>query len=246
MPIVETDIDFYQSDSTSAIDNEGPEFNGLGGFKSTTEIVDNTVANLFDNIDAAESESGDKEYRAFFVINSHATLTLEAARAYIDTNSPMTALTEGLLIGGGETVVKVVDNSAFPTKGTFFIANEEINYTAKSVGNNQFTGCTRAYNGTSLAVHSIADKCEHNKITIAIEEPAGGVHTAAIQTIGGEGTDPATIVFSAPRTFATGLVIGDLAPREKYGIWVCRKTGKDSQALNAIYHHIRVQGSTGA
>lgn len=244
MPITETDIKFYQSDSTSSADNEGAEFDGLGGHKSTTEVVNDTVANVFDNITADESESGDKEYRCIFVVNKHATLTFEATRVYLETNSPMCALTTQLEASGGETVVYVDDNSLFPTKGTFFVGSEEINYTAKNVGNTQFTGCTRAYNGTALAQHIVTSKCEYNRITIAVEAPTGS-STGHVQTISTESTVPSTIAFSAPRTFATGLVMGDLAPDEKYGIWICRQVGKDSQALNDIYHYIRVQGSTG-
>ena len=50
-------------------------------------------------------------------------------------------------------------------------SDEEINYTGKNVGNTQFTGCTRGYNGTSKVLHAVAAKCEHNQIRFAIESP---------------------------------------------------------------------------
>lgn len=244
MPIVESDIKFYQSKSAGAADGESG-YDGLGGYRSSSLIVDDTVENVFDNIDAAESEAGDKEYRCIFVRNQHATLTLEAARVYIQTNSPMCALTTQLETSGSETTVHVDDNSAFPAKGTFFCVDEEINYTEKGVGNDTFTGCSRGYNGTSKVQHIVTTKCEHNQIRFAVEAPSP-LNTSPVQVIGAEGTDPTGLSFSAARTFADGAVIGDLAPNVKYGIWIRRKTGKDSQALNSIYHYIRVQGSTGA
>jgi hypothetical protein len=244
MPIVESDIKYYQSKSTGSADGE-PEFNGLGGYRSSTEIVDDTVENVFDNINAAESEAGDVEYRCIFARNEHATLTLEAARAYLYTNSPMCALATQLENSGSETTVVVDDNSAFPSKGTFFIENEEINYTGKSVGNDQFTGCTRGYNGTSKVLHIVTTKCEHNQIRFTIEAPSP-TNDGPVQVIATESTDPIGLTFSDARTFADGEVIGDLAPDEKYAIWIRRSTGKDSQALSSIYTHVRVQGSTGA
>ena len=244
MPIVETDIKYYQSKSTGSADGEA-EFDGLGGYRSSTEIVDDTVANVFDNINASESELGDLEYRCIFVRNEHATLTLEAARAYIYTNSPMCKLTTQLANGGSETTVDVDDNSAFPTKGTFFVEDEEINYTGKAVGNDHFTGCTRGYNGTSKVVHAVDAQCEHNQIRFTIEAPSP-TNAGPVQVIVSESTDPVGLTFSDGRIFADGEVIGDLAPGEKYAIWIRRAIGKDSQALNDIYTYIRVQGSTGA
>lgn len=244
MPIVESDIKFYQSKSTGAADEESG-YDGLGGFRSSSEIVDDTVENVFDNINASESESGDEEYRCIFVRNEHATLTLEAARVYIQTNSPMCALTTQLETSGSETTVHVDDNTAFPPKGTIFIEDEEVNYTGKGIGNDTFTGCTRGYNGTSKVQHIVTTKCEHNQIRFATEAPSP-LNTSPVQTIDDESTAPTGLSFSDARNFTDGEAIGDIGVDEKYGIWIRRKTGKDSQALNDIYYYIRVQGSTGA
>lgn len=244
MPIVESDIKWYQSKSDGSSDGESG-YDGLGGYRSSDEIVDDLSENVFDNINAAESEAGDEEYRCIFVRNEHATLTLEASRVYLETNSPMCALTTGLANGGSETTVEVDDNSLFPSKGTFIVEEEEINYTGKNVGNTEFTGCTRGYNGSSKVLHSIGAECEHNQIRFAIEAPSP-TNSSPVQTIADESTAPTGLTFSDARNFTDAQVVGDLAPGEKYGIWIKRKVGKDSQALDDIYFYLRIQGSTGA
>ncbi len=68
-------------------DNTNPNAS-LGGAVSSTEVVDNSLHNLFDKVSADESLSGDTEYRAVFIKNNHSTLTLENAKVYIYSNTP--------------------------------------------------------------------------------------------------------------------------------------------------------------
>ena len=63
---------------------------GLGGAITATELVDNTIANLFDNVSGAEALAGDTEYRAFYIKNTHATLTWKGVKFWIESNTTST------------------------------------------------------------------------------------------------------------------------------------------------------------
>jgi len=70
----------------------------LGGVASSTEIVDATTDNLWDDVSGSEATAGDVEYRGFYIRNGHGTLTLSDARIYISalTSSPGTEFDLGL------------------------------------------------------------------------------------------------------------------------------------------------------
>jgi hypothetical protein len=90
MAIAASDIKLYAST------------NGLGGAITATELTDDTVANLFDNVSGAEASAGDTEYRAFYAKNTHATLTWTGVKHWIATNTDSTddAITIGLDLAG--------------------------------------------------------------------------------------------------------------------------------------------------
>jgi len=83
MPIVEADIKYYLS---GAITDGGAQTDpdvSLGNHRSSSEVVDATLNNLLDNVSGDEAESGDVEYRAIFVKNTHATLTWQGVVLWI-------------------------------------------------------------------------------------------------------------------------------------------------------------------
>jgi len=243
MPIVSTDIKRYKSKSTASADGESGG-DGLGGYRSSDEIITDTDENLFDNVSAAESEVGDTEYRAFFIKNTHATLSFVAAKVYISPTGtlPMSLLTTQLENGGSETTVDVADASDFPTSGAFFVEDEEVTYTGKS--GNQFTGCTRGANGTSKVLHTTAKRVEHNQVRFYVEEPSNK-STGYIATIADESTSPAgSPTWLNPYTFATGASIGTLAPGEFYGVWVRRKIPVGCKAKTGISYVFARKGET--
>lgn len=84
MPIVQADIKFYLSGGGANSDVNA----SLGGAISSTEITTAVLHNLFDQVSSAESSAGDVEYRCIYVENTHATLTLQNAAAYISVNTP--------------------------------------------------------------------------------------------------------------------------------------------------------------
>ena len=73
MPIVASEIKFYKSN----------ESNSTGGTITATEVTDNTLNNLFDDVSAAEAESGAIEYRKIFVKNTNGSLTLSNIKIWI-------------------------------------------------------------------------------------------------------------------------------------------------------------------
>ena len=132
MPITSTDLKFHLSGGAA---NSDPNA-ALGGAISTTQIVDATVANLFDNVSSAESAAGDTEYRCFYVKNTHATLTLQAAKVYIQTNTPSADTSAEIGVGTSAvngTEQTVANESTAPSGVTFSSAAGSGN--ALSIGN---------------------------------------------------------------------------------------------------------------
>lgn len=84
MPIVGSDIQKRFSVSAAAGDTTaGTAATSLGDQVSITQITDATLTNLFDDVSGAESAAGDTEYRCIFILNNHATLTLQNATIQI-------------------------------------------------------------------------------------------------------------------------------------------------------------------
>lgn len=118
MPIVASDIKFYLSGGAANSDVDA----ALGGAKSSVEITDATLHNLFDVVSSAESSAGDIEYRCLYVENTHGTLTLQNAAAYISANTPSgdTTLDIGLGTAGlNGTEQTIANESTAPTSVTF-------------------------------------------------------------------------------------------------------------------------------
>lgn len=124
MAIVASDIKFYLSGGAANTDPNA----SLGGALSATEIVDDTLHNLFDKVLGDESDAGDTEYRAFFVKNDHATLTLESAVVWIKTNTPADDSVQiGVEASKGTPKQLVGSESTAPTGPTFSTATSKVN-----------------------------------------------------------------------------------------------------------------------
>jgi len=123
MPIVSSDIKLYLSGGTGNSDKNA----SLGGGISTAEIVDNSVNNLFAFAVASEAEAGSTKYRAFFVKNTHATLTYTSSKIYISSNtsSPTTSVSVALAdeAVGVSTIETIADENTAPVGPTFSTAD---------------------------------------------------------------------------------------------------------------------------
>lgn len=118
MPITATDIQFRLSGGAA---NAAPA-SSIGGAKSSTQITDASLQNLFDNVTGDESAAGDIEYRCFYVHNGHATLTWLGVTVWIATNTPSTDTTCDIGLGASAvsgTETAVANEGTAPAGVTF-------------------------------------------------------------------------------------------------------------------------------
>jgi hypothetical protein len=85
MPIIASDLKIRLSGGAANANVNS----SLGGAKSSVEVTDNTLHNIFDIVDGTESAAGDIEYRGVYLHNGHGTLTAQNVRVYI--SSPTTS-----------------------------------------------------------------------------------------------------------------------------------------------------------
>lgn len=121
MAIVASDIKKYLSGGAG---NSDPNAS-LGGVISSTEIVNDSLNNLFAAAAAAEAEAGSTKYRAIFIKNTHATLTLTDPKVYIDTNTPSadTVVYIALADETGSPIETIVNENTAPDGPVFSLAD---------------------------------------------------------------------------------------------------------------------------
>lgn len=121
MAITASDLTFRLSTTAGAAGDstaQGDPDASLGKYASTTEVTDATLHNLFDRVSGDENAASDVEYRCMFVVNEHATLTLESAVAWISAE-----VAGGASVAIGLDPAGVVDVDAAPAQAAT-IANE--------------------------------------------------------------------------------------------------------------------------
>ena len=101
MAIAASDIKFYFSEKVSGngFTAAGSAAASLGKNISTTEITDNTLNNLFDDVSGDENAASDVEYRCIFILNNHATLTWTSVVAWLSAE-----------VAGGASIAIAVDD----------------------------------------------------------------------------------------------------------------------------------------
>ena len=124
MSIVTGDLDFFLSGGAS---NTNPNAS-LGGVISTTEVTDNTLNNLFDDVTGDEHTAGDIEYRAFYFKNASAE-TGSNAKIWIESNTTATddTIEIGIESASGSPIQTISDESTAPIGISFSTANGQIN-----------------------------------------------------------------------------------------------------------------------
>jgi len=118
MPIVSTDLKIYLSGGAG---NSDPNAS-IGGIISSTEVVDNTTHNLFDQVSGTESLAGDTEYRGVYLKNTHGTLTAQNTMVYISSNTGSADTTIDIALDGGATdatMETLANESTAPSGETF-------------------------------------------------------------------------------------------------------------------------------
>ncbi len=103
MAIAASDIKFKLSVTTTPGDTnaQGNVNLSLGEFMASTEITDNTLNNLFDDVTGDENAASDVEYRCIFVHNAHATLTWTDVKVWLSAE-----------VAGGTSIAFAIDDAA--------------------------------------------------------------------------------------------------------------------------------------
>jgi hypothetical protein len=110
MPIATSDLHWKLSLKTGTAGNQStqPSPNAsLGKYISTTDLVDNTLNNLFDDISGDENAASTVDYRCIFVHNAHATLSLLNAVVWLFAE-----------VAGGANCAIAIDNVAASAIGS--------------------------------------------------------------------------------------------------------------------------------
>lgn len=107
MPLTGTDIVYRLTVKTGAAGDTtvGTPAGSLGGFTSTTAVTAG-AGGLFDDISGAENAASTVDYRAFDVLNNHATLALQNGVVYLSAE-----------VAGGASIAIAVDNVGPVAKG---------------------------------------------------------------------------------------------------------------------------------
>lgn len=103
MPIVGTDVllKFSTTAGAAGNTNAGTPAGSLGKYISTTQLTDNVLNNLFDNVSGDENLAATVDYRCIFIHNAHATLTFSNVKVYLASE-----------VAGGASVAIGVDTTA--------------------------------------------------------------------------------------------------------------------------------------
>lgn len=135
MAIVASDIVFRLSTvSGSAGDSTASTGNAsLGKYASSSVLPDATLHALFDVISGDENAASVVDYRCIFVLNNHATLTLQNAVVWVESQ-----------VAGGASVDISLDTTAASAKGS---ATAQ----AKSIANELTAPAAQTFAGTATS-----------------------------------------------------------------------------------------------
>jgi hypothetical protein len=89
MAITAADILWKLSKDTSPGNStaQGNVNDSIGGYMSSTQMTDAALANLFDDVSGDENAASTVDYRAFFIHNAHGSLTWQAVKLWINSET---------------------------------------------------------------------------------------------------------------------------------------------------------------
>lgn len=143
MPIIADDLLFKFSVKTGSAGNStaGTAAGSLGKYISTTQITDNTLNNLFDDVTGDENSASDVEYRCIFVHNAHGSLTWQNVVVWLSSE-----------VSNGASTAIAIDDIAASSIGSSSAQADEITdeNTAPGSGVGSFSSPTTKGAGLSL------------------------------------------------------------------------------------------------
>lgn len=145
MSIVASDLLIKMSVKTGSAGNSTSSSvaNSLGKYVSTTTVSSTALNNMFDNATAANNAASGVDYRCYFLLNNHASLTYTGAVIYLSAET-----------AGGANISIAVDDIAVSAKGSSSAQAAEISSkTIAPSGVSAFSSPTTA--GTGLVLGDI-------------------------------------------------------------------------------------------
>lgn len=120
-------IKFSVKAGSAGNSTSGTAGGSLGKYISTTQVTDNTLNNVFDNISGQENAASTVDYRCLFIHNSHATLAGTSTVVYLSAEvSGGASISIGLdptgatLIGSSSAqAVEITNETTAPAGVTF-------------------------------------------------------------------------------------------------------------------------------
>lgn len=109
MSITTSDIQYRLSVKTGSAGNTtaSTPVASLGKYIATTQITDNSLENLFDNVTGDENAASDVEYRCFFIHNASATDSWQNIKLWLQSE-----------VAGGATLAIGLDTTAASAVGS--------------------------------------------------------------------------------------------------------------------------------
>jgi hypothetical protein len=257
MPIVASDLKFRLATTSGSAGNstaQGNPNNSLGKYISTTDLTDNTLNNLFDDVSGDENAAGTVDYRCLFVYNSHGSLTWQSPKIWLSgrratatgSSDTVTSNAHGFADGDSVRVEAELNTDAIPSgltnSTTYFVINSAANtfkLAATAGGSAIDIG-----DSTGFAVRAFG----HTTVALGIDTTAAsavGSASAQALTIADENTAPAGVSFSSPTTKATGLSLGNLPNGQCRAVWV-KRTPLNNGARNNDMGVVGTSGDTAA
>jgi hypothetical protein len=257
MPITNSDTHFRLSTTVGSSGNstaQGDPNASLGKYVSTTDLVDNTVGNLFSDVSGDDNAAGTVDYRCLFVFNNHASLTWQTPKVWLSgrrstavgSTDVITASGHGYSNGDGVRVEAELNTDAVPSglvnSTTYYVINQATNTfkVAATVGGSAVDigdspgFATRQFGNTTVALG----------LDPSGASAATGAAPQAVQ-IANVNAAPAGVTFSSPTTKAAGLNLGNLPAGQVAAVWV-KRTPLNAGARNYDGATIQAQGDTAA
>lgn len=142
MPIISSDLVYRFSVTSGSAGNTtaGTAAGSLGKYISTTAITDATLNNLFDDISATENAALTVDYRLFFVLNNHASITLTSPVVWLSSET-----------AGGANIAISVDTTGVTAKGSASAQAKQIANETTAPTSQSFSSPTTKGTGLTIA-----------------------------------------------------------------------------------------------
>lgn len=115
----------------SGYTGSGGATGSIGGGISNTVVANNTLNAVWDDTGTSESSAGDTEFRCLYLRNTHATLTAQSVRMWIETNTPagdeIQIAVGGSAVNGTETAATDENTLSPATPATTFVTAPDEN-----------------------------------------------------------------------------------------------------------------------